>query len=240
LSYVPYCGTPPDPSQLFSRWNLDPVLIAFLLFLAWLHLSRAPKASRPFAAAGWAVASFAFLSPLCALSVSLFAARVGQHMILTLIAAPLIAVALPPTRRTNLINAALFFAALWLWHMPAPYEATFRSTAVYWAMHVTLFGSAILLWRDLVGHVGDHTLDALAAGTFTSVQMGLLGALLTFASRPLFTPHLLTSETWGLSPLTDQQLGGLLMWVPGGLLFVWVAVHSMRRLWQLLDEARPT
>src|SRR3546814_18722234 len=88
--------------------------------------------------------------------------------------------------------------------MPAPYEATFRSTAVYWAIHVTLFGSAILLWRDLVGHVGDHTLDALAAGTFTSVQMGLLGALLTFATRRLSPPLLLPRMTLGPGPLTVQ------------------------------------
>ena len=57
------------------------------------------------------------------------------------------------------------------------------------------------------------------AGTLTFVHMGLLGAVLTLADRPLFTRHLVSSYSWGLSPLQDQQLGGSLMWVPGIGLF---------------------
>ena len=59
---------------------------------------------------------------------------------------------------------------------------------------------------------------AAAATVLTIVQMGLLGAVITFAGRPLYAPHLYTAQTWGLTPLEDQQLGGVLMWVPAGVI----------------------
>jgi putative membrane protein len=132
-----------------------------------------------------------------------------------------------------------FFAALWFWHMPAPYDATFSATWIYWTMHGTLFGSALLLWRTLLHHPPARTTDVLAAGALTSIQMGLLGAVLTFAGHPLFYRHLLTSSLWGLTPLRDQQLGGVLMWVPGIALFVFAAVRSLSRLWRALEMENP-
>jgi len=249
---LPYCGTPPVPGELLTRLNLDPILIAALLALAALHLRLlrgAPRGIRACASVGWIIAAAAFISPLCALSVSLFAARVGQHMILLLVAAPLIAHALPP--RAALGGARVrgeggrlwapavgFFLALWFWHMPAPYDATFSSTLVYWCMHVTLFGSGILLWRVLLHHRPERTAEVLVIGALTSMHMSLLGAVLTFAGRPLFFWHLLLTSQWGLTPLQDQQLGGVFMWTPGMLLFVWVAVRSLGRLWNALEGVK--
>ena len=234
---TPYCGAPPLPGALLDRWNGDPILIAFLIALAGLHLWRVPE-RRGAAALGWAVAAFAFLSPLCALSVSLFSARVGQHMILVLIAAPLIGGALPPAGRHGAIwpSVIAFSAALWLWHMPVPYDATFRSAPLYWAMHVSLFGSAIWLWRHLLGHRPDAAFASLAAGTVASVLMGLLGAVIALSGHPLYLWHLSLTEAWGLSPLADQQLGGILMWVPGCLFFLWAAMRSLALLWATLDQ----
>ena len=227
---IPYCGLPPAPGALETRWNGDPVLIAVLLMLGVLIFVRSPHASRPRTMAGWAVAVLALLSPLCALSVSLFSARVGQHMILLLIAAPLLAAALPVggAGRTVWQATAAFFVALWFWHMPVPYEATLTSTPVYWTMHISLFGTAIWLWRELLMHAPRHGFQALLAGTVTSLQMSLLGAVLTLAGHAMFRPHYLTTQVWGFSPLADQQLGGVLMWVPGSVLFLWVTVRSMR------------
>lgn len=236
-----YCGAPPVPGALIERFNLDPVLIVALALAATVHVMANRRAGRPVSAAatGWAIAAAAFLSPLCALSVSLFAARVGQHMILVLIAAPLVAFALPRWRflaRTGLLWAAtaLFFVALWFWHMPAPYEATFASPVIYWSMHLSLFGSAILLWACLLRQPSPQ---ALAAGVLTSTHMGLLGAMITLATWPMYRPHLATTEAWGFTPLADQQLGGVLMWVPGCLLFLWIAISSLASLWRSLEEA---
>jgi putative membrane protein len=246
IDQLPYCGAPPLPGALLTRFNLDPVLIVALLLIAGCHLmALATRRSRLYAGFGWAVAAVALVSPLCALSVALFSARVAQHMILILAAAPLLALSLPPgdprLARTRLwISTSLFFLALWFWHMPNPYDATFSSTTVYWIMHVTLFGSAIWLWREILQLRWERTADVLAAGALTSMQMGMLGAVLTVAGRPLFFWHLTTAQIWGLSPLEDQQLGGVLMWVPGIVLFLWAALRSLERLRGAIDNWKPT
>jgi putative membrane protein len=246
LSHLPYCGAPPHPGDLLTRFNLDPKLIVALLLLSCAHayLARSPR-ERAYAVSGWLVAAAAFISPLCALSVSLFSARIAQHMVLVLIAAPLIALGWPrPARNTRgwplWLAACGFFLALWFWHMPRPYDATFESSFTYWSMHVTLFGSGILLWRELLQHAQAHTSDVLIAAMLSSMQMGLLGAVLTFATRPLYFWHLTTTAAWGYTPLQDQQLGGVIMWVPGVALFLWVSIRSLRRLWLAFDEAKPT
>jgi putative membrane protein len=231
------------PGTLLERFNTDPLLACALLLLAFAQISwlQRPR-ERVYAALGWGVAAAALMSPLCALSVALFSARITQHMILVLLAAPLIALGWPAplqgTGRSSLWSAAIaFFAALWFWHMPLPYDATFSSTGVYWSMHITLFGSAVLLWRELLQQSAGHTADVLAAGALTSMQMGLLGAVLALAGRPLFFWHLTTTAAWKLTPLQDQQLGGTIMWVPGILLFLWAAMRSLQRLRVALDRA---
>lgn len=235
---MPYCGTPPDPGELIARFNLDPALIVALLALAAAHIRwRLREGSGAgLAAAGWAVTAAALVSPLCALSVALFSARVGQHMLLALVAAPLLALALPGAGgpRSLWAAAGAFLVALWAWHMPGPYAATFTSDAVYWLMHLTLTGSAVWLWRGLLH---DRGLAGMAAGLLTSVQMGVLGAVLTLAGVPLFAEHLATASAWGLSPLADQALGGLIMWVPGMAFFIASAARSLHLLWRSPAEA---
>ena len=245
LQALPYCGGAPGPGALLQRFNADPTLLCILLVLCighWYSLRKDHPLQR-YALTGWITVTIALVSPLCALSVALFSARVAQHMILVLIAAPLIAKALPFRRfRSNSVSMAVsgfsFFLALWFWHMPVPYAATFRSVSVYWAMHVTLFGSAVWLWRGLLHHPVQGTLPALAVGTFSFVHMGLLGAILTFATRPLFEWHWTTTYAWGLTPLQDQQLGGSFMWVPGVSLSVWIAIRSLHRLSTSFDKSR--
>lgn len=248
---LPYCGTPPSPETLLFRFNLDPILISALVLGALLHLlylrrqgggTHATALST--AGAGWAISALALVSPLCALSVSLFCARVGQHMVLILGAAPLLALATPEVSarwaRPGIWTAVCgFLIALWFWHMPGPYDATFDSTLTYWVMHLTLFGSAVLLWRALLRSPRQISGDVLLAGVLTSMQMGFLGAILTTASHPLFFRHLATAQLWGLTPLQDQQLGGTLMWVPGIVLFLWAALYAMGRLRALAERATP-
>jgi len=237
-----YCGAPPSPGELIHRFNLDPRLVVALAILSLLHIAYAHRTGRPatLTAVGWTVATAAFISPLCALSVSLFAARVGQHMILILVAAPMIAASLPAWRfrgsaRSLWGATAAFFVFLWFWHMPVPYTWTFESTAVYWTMHISLFGSGIWLWSELIGHAPARAAQALAAGTLASIQMGLLGAVITLSSWPMYPPHYTTSWEWGLTPIQDQQFGGVLMWVPGMVFFLWAALRSLGALWRNLE-----
>jgi putative membrane protein len=249
---IPYCGFPPAPVDLWVRWNLDPFLICVLAVAAAAYAWKAAAArrqGRPMAAwrqtsfyVGWTITALALISPLCPLSVSLFAARIGQHIILALIAAPLVAAGRPFARIEHVSGrmtaprgvapfraAALFAACIWFWHAPAPYAETFRSSFVYWSMHVSVYGAALWLWASLIDAPPTKAMHVVLAGLFSSIQMGFLGALITFAPRALYTPHLLTTAAWNLTPLQDQQLGGAIMWVLGCVLFV---IISMLILWR--------
>ena len=219
---IPYCGLPPVPGAV--AWNADPAL---MLALAALLALAAWRGARPVpAVAGAAGLALALLSPLCALAVALFSARVGQHILIMLVAAPLLAwgwrLRAPPLP----VAAGVMAAALWLWHLPGPYAWSFASHGAWWAMHASLLLAALWFWRAAFAARADA---ALAAGLATTAQMGALGALLTFAPRPLYAVHAASTWPWGLSPLEDQQLGGLLMWVPGGVLFAGLAVAVMLR-----------
>jgi len=226
---VPYCGIAPEPGSL--AWNTDPLLIAALALL--LVVGWRGAMHRPALLAGMALLAVALLSPICAIAVALFSARVGQHMLIILGAAPLLAMALRWQAPSAPVSAALFAGALWAWHLPGPYGWTFTSHAGWWVMHGSLLLASIWLWQSLDRA---RVETALVAGLATAAQMGALGAFLTFAPRALFWPHAATTLPWGMSALEDQQLGGLLMWVPGGILFAAVAMGGIGRL---LRETRP-
>jgi putative membrane protein len=239
VTLTPYCGAPPAPGGV--AWNFDPVLMAALVAGLALALPRA--GSRPALLGGWAVLAALLVSPLCNLSVALFSARVAQHVLLLTVAAPLLALGLGTPRRgagpgALAMAAGAFALLLWAWHLPAPYALTFRSDFGYWAMQGSLVASATLLWRGLLLGAAARPDAVLFTGLATAAQMGALGALLTFAPRPLFLPHALTTLPWGLAPIEDQQLGGLLMWVPGGLAFALVALPALARALRA-DAAAP-
>jgi putative membrane protein len=252
LAQAAYCGAPPLPAEIWLRWNLDLALLLVLAVLMVLHglqlgvLSmakrQAPEPRRRFFYAGWAALAFALVSPLCALGVALFAARVAQHAWVTMIAAPLLVLASvrPQTNPLSrpMTGAALFAAALWLWHVPPLYELTFRSDVAYWLMHMSLLGAAILLWRGLI-HGGEQVLARVGAGFLTVAQMGLLGALITLAPRPLYQVHLATTESWGFTALEDQQLGGLIMWAPTAFVLLAAALSGVYEMLDGRGEARP-
>jgi putative membrane protein len=224
---IPFCGAPPVPGA--AGWTLDPTLLALLGLLGALGAWRAWGEGRARLLAwllGWAVLALALVSPLCNLAVALFSARVGQHMLIALVAAPLLAFGAfgaGSPRVAALGPATLAFAlAFWGWHLPGPYAASFRGDGpAWWAMHLSTAGAAVWLWAALLARAAERPDAAALAGLATAVQMGLLGGLLTLAPRPLYAPHVLGNVTlpWGLTALEDQQLGGLIMWVPGGMLF---------------------
>ena len=202
------------------------------LALAALALAIAVARSTPVsgarAATAWGVLALLFVSPLCAATSALFAARVTHHLLLVAMAMPLLAWAWPVRvgARGRLAEWTVLQAVVfWAWHAPAAYAWTFSSDAGYWLMQATLGIAAWSFWRELRGASAPAAVAALLA---TMVQMGLLGALLTFAPAPLYAPHLLTTASFGITPLEDQQLGGLLMWVPASLLYAAMAAARVR------------
>lgn len=200
-------------------------------------------------AAGWAALLAAFGPPLEGLTAASFAAHMVQHEILMLVAAPLLALSRPlgvllwgmpggvrrawaaagraPAVRSALAVASaplgawlLHLVALWGWHVPAAFEAALRHEAVHWLQHLTFFLAAVFFWHSVLaaGRGGAQRGAAILSVFGSALHTGLLGALLTFSSRPWYPAYAAGSA--GLTALEDQQFGGLIMWVPGGLVFV--------------------
>jgi cytochrome c oxidase assembly factor CtaG len=107
---------------------------------------------------------------------------------------------------------------LWVWHVPALYDYALEHEAAHVVQHACFFGSAALFWWGIAhGRYGRGGYGAAVVYVFaTAVHGGVLGALLTFSPRVWYVPYL-TSRSSGLTPLEDQQLAGLLMWVPTGI-----------------------
>ena len=230
---IAYCGPAPLPAEIWTRWNLDPGLIAPLVLLM-LPIALGRSAAPP-RTVGVAIGLMLviFVSPFCALSSALFSARVLHHVILISAVAPLLAIAYPAQRHSLPLAPLVVIHAviLWLWHTPGAYVWGLATVPAYWLMQVSLLGSAWLMWRAVLAPATPPgaALMALAA---TIGQMGLLGALIVFAPRPLYAVHFESAWAWGLSPLADQQLAGLLMWVPAMLPYLgaglWLAWTNLR------------
>jgi len=232
-----YCGSAPAPEELWARWNLDPWLLLGLTGVAlalFLRARRGATGTGP-GALGLLVLVLAFVSPLCALSSALFSARVAHHLLLVAAAAPLLAWSPPSGRKPPLTAWAAAHAVLfWVWHAPAPYGWALSQPLVYWLMQITLLGSALGFWRAVFARWTDAPGTALALAAVTG-QMGLLGAVLTFAPRPLYAPHIGPTWAWGLDPLQDQQLAGLLMWTLGALPYLFAGLWCLSRLFREPD-----
>ena len=112
--------------------------------------------------------------------------------------------------------------ALWIWHLPGLYQAVLDDGFLHALQHLSFFLSAALLWWSLIhGRFGRLGYGAAVLYVFaTSMHSGILGALLTFAPRLWYPIYQARTSRWGLSPLEDQQLAGLIMWIPAGVVFI--------------------
>ena len=141
---------------------------------------------------------------------------------------------------TNPLTAwAIHAVALWIWHIPVLFQATLRSDLVHTLQHLSFLGSALLFWWALVhGRRGLMGYGAAVLYMFTtSVHSGVLGALITFARAVWYPAYANSTASWGLTPLEDQQLGGLIMWVPAGLVYI-VAGLALMVGWMRESERR--
>ncbi len=130
------------------------------------------------------------------------------------------------------LTAGLFVAALWIWHARGPYEAALGSDALHGVEHLTFLVTALASWAAIVHarrRQGRAGLGVLVLFVL-SLQCGLLGVLLTFATEPRYPSYGTTTQVWGLTPLADQQLAGVIMWVPAGAVYL-VAALLLLRAW---------
>jgi len=126
----------------------------------------------------------------------------------------------------------LHAAALWLWHLPPAYQAAVRSGAVHALQHASFLGTGLLFWWAVLhGREGRVGYGASVLSLFaTAMHSGGLGALLTLTSRPWYPWYAGSTAAWGLTPLEDQQLAGLIMWVPAGAVYL-IAALALVAAW---------
>lgn len=203
--------------------------------------------------AGWGTLAIALASPLDPLGEELFAAHMVQHELMMLIAAPLLVLARPgaPLLRglprwgaravgtvlrgrrlrrfwdwlaSPLIAWLVHLVVLWGWHVPALFSAGLQNTWVHALQHLSFLWVALLFWWALVRSSKRGSAVGVIYLFTTAIHASVLGALLTFAPSVWYTPYLASAPHWGLSALEDQQLGGLIMWMPSGLVFIAAAL----------------
>ena len=200
-------------------------------------------------ALGWLALAAALVAPIDALGERSFAFHMIQHELLMVVAAPLLVCsrpleaftwALAPEWRrafgrfahqpvpghawalfTEPVGAWTVHAvALWAWHVPAFFGAALHSEPVHIAQHASFFVSALLFWWSVLARRSRRAEGAAVASLFTTMMhTSALGALLTFAPTVWYRDYLAAAAV-GLSPLEDQQLGGLVMWVPAGMAYI--------------------
>lgn len=199
--------------------------------------------------AGWLTLAGALVSPLHEYAEHLFLAHMFEHELLMAVAAPLLALsrplatflyALPRGFRLRLIRAVsvhpvqwlwkrltvpatatfLHAVAIWVWHIPVLLDGTLRSAFLHRLQHVCFLVTALFFWWAIFRMPRrDYGLGA-AHIFITMVHTGLLGALLTLAPRDAYPLQTRDAPLFGLTPLEDQQLAGLFMWVPGGMIYL--------------------
>jgi DNA ligase D-like protein (predicted 3'-phosphoesterase) len=258
-------GPATAPHDLWGAWNLDPAIVLGVGIAAWAYRRGGAgdrrrdvrsRRARCFAGALLAL-SLALVSPLDALSGALASAHMVQHVLLLLVAAPLLALSAPSStllratprvvRRVSgrwrrrlgptLHNRGalphpvamwlLHVGTLWFWHAAGPYEAALESQALHVLEHAGFLVTAFLFWRIVLGgrRAGQVSNGFGVLLVFAmALQSVFLSALLTFARTPWYSGYSATTTRWQLDPLADQQLAGVLMWIPGGLVYLATAL----------------
>jgi cytochrome c oxidase assembly factor CtaG len=255
-------GPSPQPSlsAALSAWTFEPVTLLLLAAGLGLYLAGARRVRRwpaqrsALFAAGCGTAVIALLGPPRAYAHALFSVHMLQHLMLTMIAAPLLVLGAPVSlagramsrrarsltafvhsRPARLVTApvvawATFALVTWLTHFSPLYDLALHDDLVHAAEHLLYIGAALLFWWPVAG------LDPGAAGRLSPParvvylfaalpQQSFLGLALYSAGDVLYSHYATLARPWGPSPLDDQRLAGAIMWVIGdGLLFLSLAL----------------
>lgn len=259
-----HAGEPLQPHDAWGAWNLDPVVLLLLAaatysyVLGWRAATDTPARRAAFAG-GMAAIAAALVSPLEAVAATLVSGHMVQHVLLMLVAAPLLAVSAPGPAllrgapagvrdsarvlrravgldghrvrllRTPMARWMLAVVTLWVWHASVVYGAAVENEAIHVVEHAMFLGTAVLFWSVILGPARvriSHGLALLGVFTF-GLQAIFLSALLTFARDPWYSEYLPAPDGWGLDPLSDQQLAGMLLWFPGAILHTGIALYLL-------------
>jgi putative membrane protein len=221
-------------------------------------------------AVGWGALVLSILPPLDSLSLQFFSVHMIQHELMMLVGAPLLIFGRPlqrcvaglPTRSRHLaartlqsramsstwraltaplVAWALHGLAIWLWHLPALYDAAVGNEGIHTLQHAMFVGtSALFWWGMLYGRYGRAGYGAAVFYVFlTVVHTGILGAMVTLAPTPLYPFYSARAAAHGIDVLVDQQRAGLLMWIPAGLVMTVLGL-ALFAAWLGESERRAT
>lgn len=250
-------------TDFWNAWNWNPLIGAGLALVGWRYMdgvwSLWLRAGAGRGVRRWQVAAFwsgmaflfiALISPVDTWSIVSLSMHMVQHLLLTIIAPPLLVLGLPPAALIRLLPGrwrqgtarwwlrqrrlqqfwhrmtaplytwCLFALVLWTWHLPPLYEAAVLHPAVHLLEHLSFFGSALGFWWGLKRY---GVIGVLLVFT-TALHTSILGALLTFSTQIWYPIY---------SSLEDQQFAGLIMWMPGGVVFL---VAGLLLVWHWLYE----
>jgi putative membrane protein len=213
------------------------------------------------------------MSPIDVLASQLFAMHMVQHILLVMIAPPLLLIANPlpfflwglPARlrlqagmllrqdsglrqflrkTTGLGLVWMYFVIFYLgWHDPNAYNAALENGWVHDLEHLTFFAPAVLFWWHVIG-AGPRIHRPLApvarlAYLLSIIPVNMLaGMAFAFASQPIYAYYEAVPRLWGISVMADQQLAGVIMWVPGSMMYI-VAALILAGRWLQNEEAKP-
>ncbi|MDP9340830.1 MAG: cytochrome c oxidase assembly protein [Actinomycetota bacterium] len=265
------------PATFLTSWRFDPVPFALTVAAATLYLVAArrvwrtrgpsafPRRRASFFFAGLGVLLVALESPVHAYAGRLLSVHMAQHLMITMVAAPLLVLGTPAmlalqassrgVRRSVLLPVlhgpvgrvvgwpvlgwALFAAVMWATHVPPLYVAAVRSEAIHTLEHVAYLVAALLFWLPVVGlDPSPRRLSHPARLLYLFLSMpvtAVLGLAIYSASHVLYQPYVASTRSLGLSPLGDQHLAGALMW-EGGMLVMVVALGAVLFDWLAREE----
>ena len=233
----------------WNTWTLHPSVVIGLVLLGGLYVYlgglQAPRRKVAAFAGALLVLFGALNGPLHNLSDAyLFSAHMAQHLLLTLVFPPLLlygtpswiarallrprwVMALGRVVTRPLMAAALFTAPIVLWHVPVLYEAALRHHNIHILQHIVFMASAVLMWWPILSPVPElprlpYLLQMLYL-FLLGIPMSITGALITLSDTVLYPFYAAAPRVWDVSPIDDQKIGGLLMWVGGGLM-LWVVM----------------
>ncbi|MBV8799472.1 MAG: cytochrome c oxidase assembly protein [Alphaproteobacteria bacterium] len=204
-------------------------------------------------AGGWIALFVVLVTPPHEIGRHLFTAHMIEHEVLMAVAAPLLAlsrpvvalgsalqarwlerlqvsaqsrwISLPWSWLIRPLNATLLHGAvIWIWHTPRLFDAAVMDPTVHRLQHATFFFTALLFWWALFRGARRHLGAGAIHIAFTMVHTSILGALIALSPRLLYVAQTKDAPAFGLSPLEDQQLGGLIMWVPAGAVYAAAAL----------------
>lgn len=273
-------ATVPAPSfqGVLLDWTLDPVPILGVVAAAFVYLwaerridrlhpeHPVPRLRRWLFLGGLAAILLALVSPIDAYEGTLFSVHMVQHMLLELVAAPLIVLAAPitlalraatPSGRHRLlvvlhsapvrwlafplVTWILFAAVNWGWHLSPWYEAALENDLVHYAEHACFLAAALLFWWPAIGPDPQpwrlpHPARLLYL-FLAMPQNSFLGVALLSTGSVLYPHYLDLVRSWGPTALDDQQLGGALMWVFGDFAFL-AAMIGVVAAWMRFEDTR--